>query len=279
MTTSRRSFIKTLLAGGLLSGGTLVFFNINTIQNFAKGTSNDTNDITQIGDSLDYPNPNDSDKAWGMIIDLNKCTGCSDNEQDETSCSSACRTMHNVPPEQEWIKIYFVQDNPMQKGYYFPRVCMQCENPPCRQICPVGAALRRDNGDGLVLIDHDTCIGCRLCISACPYEARYFNWEDYDEPNKVIIFDNSPMYVTKHEKGTVNKCDFCGHMVYQGLLPACVSACSEGALYYGNLKENAVTNSHGETLDVAKTISEKGGFRFKEEFGTKPRVYYLPQRK
>jgi molybdopterin-containing oxidoreductase family iron-sulfur binding subunit len=286
MESSRRSFLKMLLAGGSLAGGSLLMLNNLPYGNFAKASLNDSENPpgSQPGDAFNYPNPNDPNKAWGMIIDLNKCRGCGEYGDSEPPCSSACRVMHNVPPEQEWIKIYFVQDNPMQKGYYFPRVCMQCEEPPCRRVCPVNAALRRDDGDGLVLIDHDRCIGCRLCIAACPYEVRYFNWgeykDQYDDPEKrkLLQFD-SPMYVTKHQKGTTDKCDFCGHFAYQGLLPACVSACTEGALYYGNLKDNAVTNSKNETLNVAKVISENGSYRFKEELGTKPRVYYIPLRK
>ena len=280
-----------IMAGSIIAVGSILSLNKLSILNKGDASSENVDSTSQSivpGDKFTYPNPNESNKAWGMVIDLNKCTGCNVSEDEEPACMEACRKMHNVPPDQVWIKIFHVKDNPFTEGYNFPRVCMQCENPPCRNICPVTAALRRDEGDGLVLIDHDRCIGCRLCIAACPYEARYFNWEDqiFSQENidkygwnpDTVKYD-SPMFVTRHQRGTTDKCDFCGHMAYQGLKPACVSACSEGSLYFGNLKENAVTNSLKETLDVKKVISDRGGYRFKEEVGAKPRVYYIPKNK
>jgi molybdopterin-containing oxidoreductase family iron-sulfur binding subunit len=285
---SRRSFIKMLITGSTLAVGSMLTLKSLSIFNKTKASPEDKETTSQgihPGDKFSYPNPNDPNKAWGMVIDLNKCKGCGGS--DDPPCMVACRRMHNVPADQHWIKIYYIKDNPFTEGYFFPRVCMQCENPPCRNICPVTAALRRDDGDGLVLIDHDRCIGCRLCIAACPYEVRHFNWEDqiFSEENTEkygwdpdLVQYDSPMYVTRHQRGTTDKCDFCGHLAYQGILPACVEGCSEGALYYGNLKENSVTNNDGETLDVQKTVSDKGGYRYKEELGAKPRVYYIPRR-
>ena len=252
--------------------------------------ANDEHITTNI--DQDNPVPNRGSMAFGMVIDLNKCDGCKNDRvysvaiQDyEPGCTAACRVMHNVPPEQEWIKIFYTKDNPMTNGYYFPRPCMQCQRPPCVRVCPVGASYHRPldhdgkgPGDGLVLIKYHRCIGCRICMAACPYEVRYFNWAAYDEPNKTIFKYHSPMYATKRTLGTVEKCDFCAHMGYGGRLAACAQACTKGAIYYGNLKENAVTNSHLETIDVQKTITSRTGFRMKEELGTRPRVYYLPKR-
>ena len=115
-------------------------------------------------------------------------------------------------------------------------------------------------------------------MTACPYETRYFNWDEYEEPNKKILEHDSPMYATNHIRGTTDKCDFCAHEGYLGRISHCAAACSNGALYYGNLKENMVTNSQGETLDVKKVLNERNGYRYKEELGTNPRVYYLPRR-
>ncbi|MFW9929540.1 MAG: 4Fe-4S dicluster domain-containing protein [Candidatus Thorarchaeota archaeon] len=278
MKTSRRSFLKMLLAGGAIGATGLIASNLG-LKLLGSQSSAKPNSTTQQTDQkeMKYPYPNDPNTAWGMVIDLQKCTGCQDYPEGQAPCQTACREMHNVPPEMDYIKIYQKQDNVMQKPYNFPRICMQCENPPCVNICPVGAAFRREDGDGLVLIDHGRCIGCRLCMAACPYETRYFNWYKYDEPNKKIIPEDSPYYVTFHPRGVTDKCDFCGgHLGYRGQISGCASACPEGALYYGNLKENAVTNSKGETINVTEIVKARGGYRYKEELGTHPRVYYLP---
>lgn len=302
MKTTRRSFIKMLVVGGA-AGASLLSLNSVTGGNILSTHGNPKMPLghneTNIYDNsdLDNPLPNNGDMALGMVIDLNRCDGCIEDkvyhpaiQGYEPRCTAACRTMHNVPPEQEWIKIFYKQDNPLTDGYYFPRPCMQCQRPPCVRVCPVGAAYHRPlnhdgtgPGDGLVLIKDHRCIGCRTCMAGCPYEVRYFNWAAYDEnsPNwagdTTLYQFNSPMYATFRTIGTVEKCDFCGHLGYAGKLSACAQSCPKGAIYYGNLKDNAVTNSQLESIKVAETISAKAGFRMKEELGTKPRVYYLPK--
>ena len=302
MKTTRRSFMKMLLVGGA-AAGSLLSLNAVTGQSLTKLAGNPKhimpNDQYQIysNQDLDNPVPNDGNMALGMVIDLNRCDGCIDDKVYsagvhgyEPRCTAACRVMHNVAPEQEWMKIFYKQDNPMTAGYYFPRPCMQCQRPPCVRVCPVGAAYHRPlnhdgtgPGDGLVLIKDHRCIGCRTCMAGCPYEVRYFNWAAYDEntPGNAVNTDlyqfNSPMYATKRTIGTVEKCDFCGHLAYGGKLAACAQSCPKGAIYYGNLKDDAVTNSKLESIKVSETISSRSGFRMKEELGTKPRVYYLPK--
>ena len=281
MEDDRRRFLKLILAGTVFSAGALVIAKSIPGSSSKSTTSESNQQSTGKIESIDdfhYPNPNDKNKAFGMIIDLEKCNGCEKIEGNEPDCVNACRVSHNVPPEMDWIKIFKKQDNPYQEPYFFPRICMQCEKPPCVEVCPVGAALRRHDGDGLVLIDHKRCIGCRLCMTACPYETRYFNWDEYSEPRASLLKYDSPMFATNHIKGTTDKCDFCGHEGYMGHISHCAAACNNGALYYGNLKENLVTNSQGETLDVKKVLNERNGYRFKEELGTHPRVYYLPRR-
>src|SRR3989304_3186591 len=172
MDQSRRSFLKMIFSGGMIAAGVSLIPKVFTADSKEDQATNEPIDMT-------YPNPNDPNRAFGMIIDLDKCNGCVDLNLPEPPCSEACRYMHNVPPRMDWIKIFYRQGNPLQKGYYFPRLCMQCENPPCTNVCPVGAAFRRNDGDGLVLIDNNICIGCRLCMAACPYEVRYFNWDEY----------------------------------------------------------------------------------------------------
>src|ERR1044072_5782670 len=106
--------------------------------------------------------------AWCMVIDLRTCDGCQ-------KCTKACQKRHGLREEQTWIKVYEMED---ERGGTFnmPRPCMMCEDPPCLKVCPVSATLRTD--EGLVLVDTDDCVGSRACMAACPYEARYFNWQD-----------------------------------------------------------------------------------------------------
>ena len=208
-----------------------------------------------------------TDQKWVMVIDLAKCDGCRD-------CTKACTKMHFVPPQQEWIKVYEVTDNPAAGSYFLPRTCMHCDNPPCVRACPVGATYKRT--DGIVLMDQDRCIGCRNCIAQCPYSARSFNWGEppHTAPELQATYSVETNY--PHRKGVVEKCIFCAHMLRAGMLPACAQTCTMGAIYFGDELDDAVTNSKGETLQLSK-IAEKGaGFRLMEELGTEPRVYYLP---
>ena len=210
----------------------------------------------------------ESDRDWVMVIDLNRCNGCGD-------CVRACQQRHNVPAGQEWITIYRM---PAEDGstYPFPRPCMQCDNPPCVFVCPVmGATFARE--DGVVLIDQNRCIGCRYCMAACPYGARYFNWGGRPEltPDELRIY--SPEHPVVHRRGTVEKCMFCIHQTPGGRLPQCVGSCVEGAMFFGDRREDAVTNSKGETLALSELL-RNGAFRWKEELGTRPRVYYVPRR-
>lgn len=204
---------------------------------------------------------------WVMVIDLAKCDGCRD-------CTKACRAMHFVPPMQEWITVYEVAANSEAGAYFLPRTCMHCDNPPCVRACPVGATYKRS--DGIVMQDNNRCIGCRSCIAQCPYSAREFNWS---EPPHTAAETSKPYdssYSYPHRKGTIEKCDFCADMASAGKLPACASACSMGAVYYGDEYEDAVTNSKGETLQLSRAVKRGAGYRLLEELGTEPRVYYLP---
>ena len=203
--------------------------------------------------------------AWVMVIDLDRCDGCG-------VCTTACRNTHNVPDGQEWIKVYEVNE-PEGAHYFLPRPCMHCDNAPCVAVCPVGATFRRE--DGLVLIDQNRCIGCRYCMAACPYSARYFNWDGPLEltPEEQAVY--SPEYPGVHRRGTVEKCVFCAHRVDEGSLPACVEACPMRAIFFGDAREDAVSNG-SEVWRLSEVLRDRGGFRFKEELGTKPRVFYLP---
>ncbi len=211
-------------------------------------------------------------RQWVMLIDLAKCNGCG-------KCTEGCTKVHFVPKGQEWIKVYTVEDE-FGHRYFLPRPCMQCENAPCLNVCPVGATYRRQ--DGVILVDHNRCIGCRYCMAACPYDARSFNWSEPAHTPEELAHPYSPDAPWPHRNGVVEKCMFCAHYSEMGKLPACVEACTKemgnGAIYFGDLREDTVSNGV-ETIPLAKTLREKGGFRLKDELGTRPRVWYLPPRR
>lgn len=208
-----------------------------------------------------------TNQKWVMVIDLAKCDGCK-------ACTKACRKMHFVPPFQEWIKVYEVNDNPAAGAYFLPRPCMQCDNPPCVRGCPTGATFKRT--DGIVMQDNDRCIGCRNCIAQCPYSARAFNWGEPPHSAEETANPYSMEVSYPHRKGVVEKCIFCSHMLREGQLPACAQACEMGAVYFGDQFEDAVANRKGETIQLSKIAQRGAAFRLMEDLGTEPRVYYLP---
>jgi Fe-S-cluster-containing dehydrogenase component len=206
-------------------------------------------------------------RKFVMVIDLAKCEGCAE-------CTKACQKMHYIPSEREWIKVYKMQDGENTTPYWFPKPCFHCDNPPCTKVCPVNATFKRQ--DGIVLIDNERCIGCRFCMAACPYSTRYFNWFPPKQTSEMKNIKYSPEQGFPRKIGTVEKCDFCPHMIRQGKMPACVNACTKGVIYFGDENEDAVTNSDGETVGLSDLLKEKAGYRYLEDLGTKPRVYYLP---
>ena len=221
------------------------------------------------------PHPGDpgaGNQRWVMVIDLARCDGCGE-------CTEACNAMHMVPPGQEWIKVYKMQHDALRVtgSHFFPRPCMQCDNPPCVNVCPVGASYKRE--DGIVLIDQDLCIGCRFCLAACPYSARYFNWAEPPHTAQELSQPYSVETNIPHRRGVAEKCLFCPALTRQGQLPACGSACPKGAIYFGDEHEDAVTNGLGETYRLSELLAEGGAHRHLEELGTEPRVWYLPPRK
>jgi Fe-S-cluster-containing dehydrogenase component len=206
-------------------------------------------------------------RKWVMAIDLAKCDGCK-------KCTDACTKMHFIPPDREWIKVFKMLDSPKAAPYWFPKPCFHCDNPPCTRVCPVDATFKRQ--DGVVLIDNERCIGCRFCMAACPYSTRYFNWQRPTNSPENSAVPYSPERGYPRRVGTVEKCDFCPDMAAQGMLPGCVAACGKAAMYFGDQNEDAVTNSIGETERLSKLLADRAGYRFLEELGTEPRVYYLP---
>ena len=212
-------------------------------------------------------------KRLVMVIDLDHCIGC-------WTCATACKAENNVSLGNWWSRVL----SPETTGHYYsepgtgpdgqpvlsflPIACQHCENAPCVRACPTGATHKRP--DGITAQDYSLCIGCRTCMSACPYNARVFNWRD---PQVVAVegehIGNAAVPV--RSKNVVEKCTFCQERIDQGQIPACVEACPTVARHFGDLND---PNS-----EVARLIRERGGKVLKEEFGTHPSVFYLPSRR
>jgi molybdopterin-containing oxidoreductase family iron-sulfur binding subunit len=205
-------------------------------------------------------------RKFVMVIDLGKC-------KNARKCVTACQKMHHTPEDTEWLQVKLMKDHEEGAPYWFPKTCFHCDNPPCVKVCPVDATFKRT--DGLVLIDNERCIGCKFCMAACPYSTRVFNWEEPHQTKEVKDLAYSPETSTPANHGTVEKCDFCPDMVRQGKLPDCVTACPNGVFYFGDENEDAVTNG-SETVRLSTLLKDKAGYRYQEDLGTEPRVYYLP---
>ncbi|MEI8058589.1 MAG: 4Fe-4S dicluster domain-containing protein [Ferruginibacter sp.] len=215
-------------------------------------------------------------KKLVMVIDLAKCANA-------RKCVDGCQKMHHKRAPVEWIKVKKMQDTNESAPYWMAQPCFHCDNPPCTKVCPVDATFKRQ--DGVVLIDNDRCIGCRFCMAACPYNARVFNWGDnWGEASDSSAAGcatpsncshNSIETSLQDKMGTVSKCDFCVDMVRAKKLPDCVTNCPNGTLYFGDANEDIVTNGE-DTFRLSELIRDRAGYRYLEELGTEPRVYYLP---
>ena len=196
---------------------------------------------------------------YGMVIDLKKCVGCN-------GCTLACRAKNGTPVGIHYHRVEKreVGKHPTARMEFRPIPCMHCEEPACLSVCPTGATYKRD--DGLVLIDHNKCIGCRYCILACPYDVRQSLAKIENYFGETV----TPFEALKQpsfDKGTAVKCDFCVDRLEQGLLPACVTTCPGQARYFGDLDD--------PEAEVSVLIVRNRGTVLREELGTKPSVYYI----
>ncbi len=198
-----------------------------------------------------------------MVIDIEKCIGCG-------KCVVACKTENDVPAmlpiSRTWIEGYSVKpdvpkmkvqkivmntvENPFlnaewkyENVFFVPKLCNHCSIAPCVQVCPVYA--RFHTKEGIVLVDKDTCIGCKYCVTACPYGATYIH----------------------PEQKVTDKCTFCYHRIKRGLKPACVLACPTNARVFGDVSD--------ENSEVYRLLKENRVAVLKPEEGTFPRVFYI----
>jgi Fe-S-cluster-containing dehydrogenase component len=203
---------------------------------------------------------NAADHYYGMGIEVEKCIGCS-------RCVEACKAENDVPAEpyffRTWIERYTVrangevvvdspnvrtrhvettEDRDVIRTFFVPKLCNHCAHPPCVQVCPVGATFSTE--DGVVLVDKERCIGCRYCIQACPYGARYLD----------------------PRTRTADKCTFCYHRVVKGLKPACVEVCPTEARVFGDLRSKASRLVRFQRINKLNVL--------KPALNTEPKVYY-----
>jgi molybdopterin-containing oxidoreductase family iron-sulfur binding subunit len=268
---SRRDFLKfgaSIGIGSLL--GTSVFNSIGA--NNLKVLSVDGKVLEVDAETWQKPSTGKNAKlgvpnrSFVMVIDLGRC-------KNAKKCIEKCQEGHYLPPQQEWMRVLKMQDDRKTAPYWFPKPCYHCDEPACVNVCPVEATFKRS--DGTVLVDNEKCIGCKYCMVACPYSARTFNWVKPDLPEEALNAEYSPETSVPQRVGTVGKCDFCPDLARNGQLPHCVVGCPNGAIYYGDLNEDSVTNGT-DTLCFSDMMRDKSGYRYQEHFGTQPRVFYLP---
>ncbi len=224
----------------------------------------------------------DKTNKFAMVIDVGACIGC-------RRCQWACKEENNIPDtvSPPWIEVFELKSDvsvtghpsphdlkegattsytqsPREGMWYLPVQCNHCSNPPCVKVCPTGATYKEK--DGVVLMDYDRCIGCRLCVVACPYSARRFNWWQAEVPAAEV----NPL-VPVRPVGVVEKCTFCVHRVRQGRLPRCVEVCPVRARHFGNINDPA--------SEVAKLLVSNSSFRLLEEINTGPNIWYITRGK
>ena len=222
---------------------------------------------------------------YGMVIDLNKCNHCE-------SCITACKVENNlqiVSKENadmgrvmQWMRLatsFYEGNYPDVRPITMPALCLQCDDPPCTKVCPVRATYRRDE-DGIVAQIYPQCIGCRYCMTNCPYNVKVFDWFKEEQPIEYKKCYN--IDVSVRPKGVVEKCTFCIHRFQKAkvnaaaehrklnedeYMPACAQVCPAHAISFGDLDDSSSS--------VSKLRGDYRKFTLQEELGTQPKVYYL----
>ena len=203
--------------------------------------------------------PASGDVRYGMLVDAAKCA------RDCDACVRACDDEHGLEPvhgpatDPRWIHKVTLRDRATGRISTLPLMCQHCADPPCVDVCPTGASFKR--ADGIVLVDKHTCIGCRYCVMACPFQARAFVHEAVESPRPW-----SP-----RGKGTVESCNLCVHRIDagEGHDPACVDACAatgRHALVFGDLKD--------PESPVSKALARGPSAELRPDFGLDTGVRY-----
>ncbi len=179
----------------------------------------------------------------GMVIDTRQCIGCE-------GCVVACNIENDVPPGERRCRVTTETSGrfPRLALTFYSQRCNHCDEPPCVPVCPTGAShvSQLPHLGKTVQINAARCIRCKLCVEACPYDARFMN---------------------PRRRGVADKCDFCAHRLAQGLTPACASVCPTKAIAFGDLDDPA---SPASTMLKGRKAAPLGA-----GFGTKPRIFYL----
>jgi len=213
--------------------------------------------------------------AYGL--DLSRCIGC-------RQCVHACVKENNQSrdPQIHWIRVlsmpkeegidlehadqyYHPEQVPEPGRSYMPVQCQQCKNPPCVKVCPTKATWAEP--DGIVVIDYDWCIGCRYCMSACPYGARHFNWSQPSLPEADLNPTTHYLGNRPRPKGVVEKCTFCIQRTRAGRYPACEEVCPVGARKFGNVLD--------PESEIRYILENKRVMVLKQELNTVPRFFYF----
>ena len=218
------------------------------------------------------PNYDWNKHKWSYGVDVSRCIGC-------LRCMEACKAENSVQEDanhhRTWVERYVYlegeeealidtpadpknienvgsevqfrfdnryKDEKVDKAFFVPKLCNQCEEPPCVQVCPTGATFKAP--DGVVLIDTNYCFGCQYCVQACPYGVRSLN----------------------HQRGTAEKCNWCYHRITKGLNPACVEVCPTGSRIFGDLND--------KNSPVSLFIKNNQVTVLKSEMGNKPQLFY-----
>lgn len=222
---------------------------------------------------------------WGMVVDVDKCSGCQ-------ACVIACMAENNIPINLErdfnerrsisWIRVerYWEGEYPDVKARFLPVLCQHCGNAPCEPVCPVFATFH--NNEGMNVQVYNRCVGTRYCANNCPYHARFFNYRRPTWPETYNNYLNPD--VTVRDRGVMEKCTFCVQRInaatriakrtgnddaIEALQPACAQACPTDALVFGNLN-----NSNSQ---VSQLFDDERSYVLQESIGTQPNIRYLKQ--
>lgn len=259
---SRRAFLETVAKTGgqsFLFGSLFVNTALLRLPQTEASAARDAKGEAEAGKPVVY----------GFVVDTTKCIGCG-------SCVRACRAENGVPDgfNRTWVEQYtfyadgevgvsspnggesgFADEVPERhtgeaaahgapvRGFFVPKLCNHCIDTPCIQVCPVGASFKTE--EGVVLVDHERCVGCAYCVQACPFGSRYL------DPNTM----------------TADKCTWCHHRITKGMLPACVVSCPADARIFGNVSDPEST--------ISKILASSRVQVLKSYLGTKPRTRYI----